>query len=161
MVTEYIYEDSDKIRVESELATEEELLSELNEMLQDYRQFKSSSGVLEASERKALEERAKRAEDTFKALFRGRLESLLFLSRESERTIMDKFRRWISELQPAQSDTRASELTPKECMEMLKRLSSESPDPKTPAFWPYLRKIRYGATQFYSYWSVLTFTVYS
>lgn len=142
MVTEYCYEDGDELRVESELATEEELLEQLTEMLHSYRQFKLSSGELDASEQNVAQERAERAEDTFRALFRGRLDNLSSLSRGSQSSVLDKFRRWISELQPSLSDTRASGLTAEECAEMLKRLSSESPDLTVPAVWPYLRKIR-------------------
>lgn len=148
VVTEYHYHNADDYVVEVKRFTIEELHEQLDELLFCYRNFHSrgSSLVEEARDDHEtvddLKERAQLAADTLRAMFRGSLQDERWLLEESQDVILEQFLTWIRRDFSLQSPSRQVATSPERCSSILTKLTSEAPDARPPAIWPYIRKIK-------------------
>ncbi|KAI0481373.1 hypothetical protein GGR56DRAFT_316915 [Xylariaceae sp. FL0804] len=143
VVTEYHYQMSNEFAVEIELFEQEEIAKQLQDALQDYRHFHLNSHSMEGDERRASEERAAIAIDTFRAMFGSRLSDESFLVRLPMAAILDTFHGWVNDghsLRGSRREVRSS-LGFEECSELLMELTSVTA-PDSPATWPYVKKIK-------------------
>ncbi|KAH0425848.1 hypothetical protein CcaCcLH18_10717 [Colletotrichum camelliae] len=142
VVTEYHYDDRDDFQVDVELFSQDDLMKQVTDLLQSYRRFHLhaeemtvADGLEEAKEHAAV------ARDTFRALFRGRLENEAFLATEPEARVLSTLRRWLQDGVPrlGGSHFRSSK---EGCSDFLIQLTSEAPGAQGPAIWPFVRKIK-------------------
>jgi hypothetical protein len=143
VVTEYHYHDSVLYAVEVDLFTMEEIESQLRDMIRSYRAFHQRDDELESEEYEVLESQADLARDTFKAMFRDRLDGDRFLTDEAEDTAVQTLVSWARQLYPSTLGGRQTKNTLAECSSSLMQLTSEHVSNQTPSVWPYIRKIRY------------------
>jgi hypothetical protein len=92
---------------------------------------------------KDFEDKAKIAQDTFRAMFRGRIDSEQFLLGDSEDTVLETLRSWAESMGPSAISGREIRLTLEDCSALLMQLTSEQTSDRQPAVWPYVRKIKY------------------
>lgn len=118
-------------------------MSQLLDMLQSYRYYKVHFGEPTSTDGNDYQKSYSLAVDTFKAMFRGRLDDWAFLVTDSEAEVLEKLRGWISELRPRQSIEEDSNLSLKACSDRLARLASNTAAADAAPIWPYLRKIKY------------------
>lgn len=144
VVTEYRYHDRDAFIVDAELFSESELQMQLRTMLKAYRYYHSHVAELEGEEKRDCEAKSKLAEDTFRTMFRGRLGSDkgLLLDRSLKSTLATLML-WALDSRPTSFRGEKVCHTSQECSDLLQRLTSESSSKTEPAFWPYIRKIKY------------------
>lgn len=142
MATEFHYHESSKCKIQAEFWTEDELMSQLVDMLQSYRQYQLDFDSLDPIEKNDCEERYFLATDTFSSMFRGRLDDWDFLTADAEDDILETFRGWISELRPHQSNA-DDNLSLNACSDRLASLASDTASDDAAPVWPYLRKIKY------------------
>lgn len=144
MATEYHYRASYGFTIEADLWTEDELMNQLSDLLQSYRQFHSRS-YDENSEaaRQDCENRAKMAEDTFQAMFCDRLGDGAFLVENTQEDVLQTFQTWVNDTQHARLLNRLELGTLEECSSALMQLTSDKTVNDEPPLWPYLRKIKY------------------
>lgn len=149
VVTEYHYHNSDKFAVETELLSLDEIMDRVAELLGSYRKYHSILADIECGEkvdvedRRVLEERATIAQDTFRAMFRGRLDSEQFLTSEPEDSVLVTLRSWAQTLLPSVLSGRVVRPTLAECSDLLIRLTSEQTSSQDPVVWPYVRKVKF------------------
>lgn len=115
---------------------------QLKDLLRDYRQFHLNGDEMDEADRRDMEERAKVARDTFRAMFRGRLENEGFLVSKGKSSVLRTLTRWAEEERPSAISTRQSGLSATSCSTTLMKLSSEPPGRKEPATWPYIRNTK-------------------
>ncbi|KAK2760545.1 hypothetical protein CKAH01_05231, partial [Colletotrichum kahawae] len=85
VVTEYHYDDRDDFQVDVELFSQDDLMKQVTDLLQSYRRFHLHAEEMTVADGlEEAEEHAVVARDTFRALFRGRLENEAFLATEPE-----------------------------------------------------------------------------
>jgi hypothetical protein len=155
VLTEYHYHDSDDFAIEVDLFSEEELTSQLTDMLQDYRLFHLET--VDPEVKAYLEPRAKIAIDAFQAMFRGRLADEQFLLSSTEDVVLGILLAWMREIRPAHlANGRRVIASRQECSVRLMELTSELQNmnaAQQPADWPYIKKIRFAAHScFFSLW---------
>lgn len=142
VVTEFHYHDNDDFIIEKELFTMDEIMGQVTELLQSYRSYYLNSMDMDPDDKKSQEERATIAQDTFQAMFRGRLESEQFLIDGQENTVLETLRSWAQEIRPSTMRGREVAVTPADCSTLLAELTSEQSSGQQPSVWPYLRKIK-------------------
>lgn len=148
VVTEYHYHDADDFVVEVERFSIEELHEQLDELLFCYRNFHSrgSSPAEEArNDHESMDDlkaRAKLAADTFQAMFRGSVLDERWLLEESQDVILEQFLARTRRDLSLQSPSRHVATSHERCSSILTQLTSEAPDARPPATWPYIRKIK-------------------
>lgn len=142
VVTEYNYHDASDFVVEVERFSIEELHEQLAELLRCYRDFHLQGESMDDEARKDLEARANLATDTFQAMFRGSLEDENWLLEKSQHVILEQFRSWMTSATGLQLPSRQVATTSEQCSLLLMQLTSEVPDTRLPAAWPYIRKIK-------------------
>lgn len=119
----------------------DEITEQMTDLLQSYRHYHLHHMEIDGEETRDLKEKADIARDTFRAMFRGRLESEQFLSDEAEDSVLESLRSWALNLSPVMSG-REVRGTLTECSALLMRLTSEQNSLQEPAIWPYVRKIK-------------------
>ncbi|VUC28222.1 unnamed protein product [Clonostachys rosea] len=143
VVTEYHYHQHDHMDVQVELFTTQELNEQLERMLEDFRHYSFHADEMEtAEEKKAAKDRANVAKDTFKAMFRGRMNNDSFLLQGSQREVFQTLVRWAEEQRPSQAVTSQQNLSPEQCSDALFVLSSERISRSGPAIWPFIKTIK-------------------
>ena len=111
--------------------------------LQSYRQYHlHGQDLAEGDEKEELKERADLAIDTFRAMFRGRLDSEQFLQTEREEVVLETLRSWAQDLRPSQIDGQQTRSTLTNCSDLLMQLTSDVKSSQERAAWPYIRKIK-------------------
>ena len=98
---------------------------------------------MDPAERKDCEEKAKLAQDTFRAMFRGNMDNEQFLIEDPEDVVLEILRSWIQDADHSEIGRREVRLTLKDCSSFLMRLTSEQISAQEPAVWPYVRKIKF------------------
>jgi hypothetical protein len=142
-VTQYQYHDRDDFAVEVELLNESELRGLLSELVHDYYHYHQHSAEMESDDVNHWEKQAKAAEDTFQAMFRGRFAPVVFQSGQSEEVILETMLDWTRECSPVNINAHEVVASLEDCAALLKRLTTEESSPRGPAFWPYIKKIRF------------------
>ncbi|CAH0050893.1 unnamed protein product [Clonostachys solani] len=143
VVTEYHYHQHDHMDVKVELFTTQELNEQLERMLEDFRHYSFHADEMEtAEEKKAAKDRANVAKDTFKAMFRGRMNNDSFLLQGSQREVLQTLVCWAEEQRPSQAVTSQQNLSLEQCSDSLFVLSSERLSRSGPAIWPFIKTIK-------------------
>lgn len=144
VVTEYHYHGEDDFVIEVEKFNTGELHEQLAELLGCYKNFHLHGESLDEEARKDLEARANIALDTFQAMFRGNIQDEDWLIEESQDAILEQFHEWMASATSSglQSPSRQVATSLEECSSLLMQLTSEVPDARVPATWPYIRKIK-------------------
>lgn len=135
VVTEYHFHAADHFMIDVEMFSINELYEQLGELLGSYRAFKSGVGG-------ESKEKADIAIDTFKCMFRGKLQDEDWILNESEDVVLDQFRAWAEQGRRLGPPSSQVVQTLEECSSMLLPLSSEPNDPLQFSVWPYIRKIK-------------------
>ncbi|KAH8760482.1 hypothetical protein F5883DRAFT_563809 [Diaporthe sp. PMI_573] len=135
VVTEYHFHPADDFIIDVEMFSEDELCEQLAELLGSYRAFKSGGGG-------ESKEKAEIAIDTFRSMFRGKLQDEEWILTEAEGTVLDQFQTWAKQARSLGSPGRQVAETLEECSSLLVPLSSEPNDPSQASVWPYVRKIK-------------------
>jgi hypothetical protein len=120
-----------------------EITEQITELLKSYRHYHLHDEDMDHDEKKYFEERAKIAQDTFRAMFRGRLDSEQFLTAEPEDSVLGTLRSWTQDMGPSAIGGREVRFTLADCSALLMRLTSEQASAQDPAVWPYVRKIKF------------------
>ncbi|KAK1507609.1 hypothetical protein CTAM01_02721, partial [Colletotrichum tamarilloi] len=145
VVTEYHHKDGDAFTIDVELFSQDDLMDQIKELLQSYRMFHLNAGELRRNDEAAtvvdIEEQANVARDTFRSMFRGQLASEDFLINEEEATVLRTFRSWLRRVD-LPLEGRHEKPSRDSCAAFLMYLTSESVDTRTPAVWPFVRKIK-------------------
>ncbi|TID05081.1 Nuclear GTPase SLIP-GC [Colletotrichum higginsianum] len=154
VVTEYHYHDSRDFVIDVELFSQEKLMDQITELLQTYRRHHLPSEenetavgadvreVEDVGEVKDVEEQAKVAHDTFKAMFRDRLKDEQVLTTKPKDYVLSTLRSWVLEARPSQIGGIKTRSSLQECSDLLMHLTSETAEATEPAVWPYIRKIK-------------------
>lgn len=111
-------------------------------MLETYRHFHLHGDEMEDAERRDTEASANVARDTFRAMFRGRLNDESFLIDQTEGHVLDTLTQWAADARPSDNITRQSGLSLQACSAALMELSSEPPSRNQPATWPYIKSTK-------------------
>lgn len=135
VVTEYHFHAADHFIVDVEMFSEDELCEQLSDLLGSYRAFKLGVGG-------ESKEKADIAMDTFRCMFRGKLQDESWTLNESEDVVLDHFKMWAKQARSLGPPSRQVVQTLQECSSLLVPLSSEPNDPLQSSVWPYVRKIR-------------------
>jgi len=142
VATEYHYHDNDGCAIEVDLFNTDEITAQLSELLRAYRHFHLHGADMDGEERSHFEDRANLAEDTFRAMFRGRIEREEWILVDgTEDSVMRTLLSWAQEMGPRAMAGRQVTSTPTECSRLLMRLTSEPVSAREPTVWPYIRKI--------------------
>ncbi|CAG9972550.1 unnamed protein product [Clonostachys byssicola] len=143
VVTEYHYHQYDHMDVQVELFTTQELNEQLERMLEDFRHYSfHAEEMTTAEEKKSAKDRAHVAKDTFKAMFRGRMNNDSFLLQGSQREVLQTLIRWAEEQRPSRAVTSQQNLSLDQCSDSLFVLSSERLSRTGPAIWPFIKTIK-------------------
>lgn len=142
MVTEYHYHEQETLRIEVELYSADELREQLRALLDNYRYYHLNSEEMDDADEQHFGALADLAEDTFRAMFRGRLNDEGMLLTDAEGNIMRRFMSWVESLRPSNGNMAHSALSIAECSRELIQLSSDVPGRNRPATWPYTKKIK-------------------
>jgi hypothetical protein len=129
-----------------ELFSIEDIMVQMTELVRSYRKYYLDHMNMEASEREDCKEKARIAQDTFRAMFRGRLESEQFLINDPENAVLGTLRSWAEQMRPTPIGERGVGLTLGQCADLLLLLTSDQASAQEPAAWPYVRKIKYAST---------------
>jgi hypothetical protein len=131
-----------------EYFTMDEIKDQLVELLQSYRQYHLHD--MSEDERKDFEEKAKVAQDTFRAAFRNHLiQNEQFLLDGPEETVLETLLTWTREsgsplMEGAGSIPRREIVADAEqCSRHLMELTSEPNSIREPSVWPFIRKIKF------------------
>lgn len=143
VVTEYHYHNSIDFVIDVEFFSEDELIEQVTELFQSYRRYYlHPQDMWDEDERKASEERANVAWDTFQAMFRGRLEIEQFLRSEPQDSVLATLISWTQEMGRSPVGGRWTRTTLADCSDHLMQLTSNLSSAQEPAVWPYMRKIK-------------------
>ncbi|KAI3335499.1 hypothetical protein F4824DRAFT_158970 [Ustulina deusta] len=141
VVTEFHFHEDEKFGIIVERFSGAELMSQLENLLQDYRHFHlngGSSGLLE--DVADLERRASIARGTFQAMFPTTfIESNTFLE-GTEPESLSTLKSWVQSFDQSMIQKRQSGLSLNECSSLLMQLSSVTPSRKP--LWPWIKKIK-------------------
>lgn len=122
--------------------SEAELIPQLENLLQDYGHFHLNRDSLERLEAPELEERARVAEDTFQAMFRGRLINKDILIQGPESNALSTLKLWLRDFPSGSMLERGkSGLSLVECSNLVMELTSESSEISGTHLWPWIKKI--------------------
>lgn len=116
--------------------------AQLTELLQAYRGYHSLGTGIDENELNDLKDRSKVAQDTFQAMFRGRLGDEGFLTQWSEADVLRTLRSWVTRAGHS-SFGRQSYNSLEDCSTQLMHLTSEQIGNAEPAKWPYIRKVKF------------------
>jgi hypothetical protein len=121
----------------------DEIMEQMTELLQSYRHYHFYGADMYGDEKKYSEERAKLAEDTFRSMFRGRLDGEQFLINQPEDFVLGTLRSWTQDMGLSAIGGREVRSTLAECSDLLMRFAFEKASSQEPAIWPYVRKIKF------------------
>jgi hypothetical protein len=157
VVTEYCYGEGDGFEVQVEYFDREELEKQIAELLGSYRHFHLSEELSE-EEVGVYGEWANVAEDTFRAMFRGRIGdvgSVLLGGRdgrdedegaaegsEGEERVLRKLMSWVDDMPHSTTASETFE-DAESCSQRLMELTSDLGSVDEAALWPFIRKIRW------------------
>lgn len=122
--------------------SEDEIAAQLSELLKSYRHFHLHGSDLDPQERENSEDRSNLARDTFRAMFRGRIEDEQVLTLSSESAVIETLRSWVAESVISWAGGREEKQSIAECSTLLARLTSDEISDQQPAKWPFIRKIK-------------------
>ena len=122
--------------------SEDEIATQLSELLESYRHFQLHEPDMNPQEREDLEDRANLARDTFQAMFRGRLGDEQFLTLSSKSAVMETFKSWVADSGISSTSGQEEQESIEECSKLLLQLTSEESSNQQPAKWPFIRKIK-------------------
>ncbi|OCL10812.1 hypothetical protein AOQ84DRAFT_374565 [Glonium stellatum] len=151
VVTEYHYHDETGFAIEPEYFTINEVKDQLTELLWSYRlhhSLRNDPSQEGIEQRKALEDKARRAHDTFRAAFRNHTMQDKFLFNERESVVLETFLTWAKEscaqLREGSDGVknRAIITDAKQCSSQLMELMSELGSLNKPLLWPFIRKVK-------------------
>lgn len=120
-------------------------MGQITELLHGYRHYHLHRTVMDHDEKKYFKEKAEIAGDTFRVMFRNRLDHEQFLFDEPEDFVLGTLNSWVKEMYPSAIGGREG-LTLADCSALLMRLTSEQPEQTSAqesAIWPYVRKIKF------------------
>ena len=124
----------------------DEITQQITELLQSYRHYHYHGGEMkESEEKKTWEEGAKKALDTFRAMFRGHLDVEHLLLSESENSVLKTLLSLAEKIRAKVTDGREVTSSLEDCSALLMRLTSEhleSTSVEAPPDWPYISKIK-------------------
>ncbi|KAI0867597.1 hypothetical protein GGS24DRAFT_485128 [Hypoxylon argillaceum] len=142
VVTEFHFHKDEKFDVRVKAFSEAELIPQLENLLQDYGHFHLNRDSLERLEAPELEERARVAEDTFQAMFRGRLINKDILIQGPESNALSTLKLWLRDFPSGSMLERGkSGLSLVECSNLVMELTSESSEISGTHLWPWIKKI--------------------
>jgi len=151
-VTEYHYHDRDGFAIEPEYFTVDDVKDQFSELLQSYRLYhmlRHDPSDEAKAQQKALEDKAKLAQDTFQAAFRNRsMQNEKFLLDGPEGTVVETMLTWAREsCQPLMERTDSIEnrnviADAEQCSRQLMELTSEPASTNEPSVWPFIRKVK-------------------
>jgi hypothetical protein len=121
----------------------DEINSQLTELLQSYRRYHLRRADIDQQELNDFKARAAVARDTFRAMFKGRLEDELFLIQRSEQTVMEILRSWASDFLQSSTSRREVHSSLEDCATALLQITSEQDSNHTAAKWPYISKVKF------------------
>jgi hypothetical protein len=121
----------------------DEIDAQLTKLLQSYRRYHLPSVDIDQQELDDFEEAADLAQDTFQAMFKGRLEDELFLIQWPEQTVIETLRSWANDIGPSSTDHREVYNSLEDCARRLLQLTSEHNSTHEPSKWPYINKVRF------------------
>jgi hypothetical protein len=126
--------------VDAELFSVDELKEQVDDLLQAYRRYHDNIDDMEDDGELAdCEEGAQVAEDTFRAMFRGRFDDDEDWLRNRR---LSTLQRWARDLRPSRFEGQSTG-TLSDCKALLMRLTSERiGSEEGVAIWPYVRKIK-------------------
>lgn len=126
-----------------ELFSIENIMEQMTELVRSYRYYHLNYMNMELPEKEEWKEKARMAQDTFRAMFRGLLGSEQFLINEPENKVLETLRLWAEQRLPPPIRERGVGLTLGQCSDLLLQLTSDQASEQVPAAWPYVRKIKY------------------
>jgi hypothetical protein len=104
VATEYHYHSASDYRVETNFFTREEILTQVRDLLQSYRDYHMRTFTSqEREEKEECKQKAKVASDTFRSMFGNRLKDLRILSSQSAEAALGHLNNLISQCQPDQA----------------------------------------------------------
>jgi hypothetical protein len=121
----------------------DEVMQQITELLQSYRHYHFYGAGMDPDQEKDFEERAKIAQDTFRAMFRGRLDGEQFLIDQPEDSVLATLRSWTQDMGLSAIGGREVRSTLADCSALLMRFTLEQASSQEPAIWPYVRKIKF------------------
>lgn len=126
----------------------EELKTQINDLVYKYRSYHLHADELDGPERQLCEDQAQVAEDTLLAMFRSKLLNLQWLKNETNLDrVTGQLIEWATRYLASQNlETQVFD-SPKECSTHLQRLTSDMASIRAPALWPYIRGVKYVASQ--------------
>ncbi|KAI0183617.1 hypothetical protein EV127DRAFT_352330 [Xylaria flabelliformis] len=141
VVTEFHFHDDEEFAITVERFSEAELLPQLENLLRDYRHFHLNGDSLEAHELADFEKRAKLANDTFHALFRGNfIEGNTFIE-DTEIQASSMLKSWVQGFDQSIIQSEYSGLNLIQCSALLMELTSDTTS-DTATIWPWVKKIK-------------------
>lgn len=152
-MTEYHYHNSSNFKVEINFFTETEIMSQIQDLLQSYRNYHLREGSFsseEKDEEKDLELRAKVAIDTFGSMFGGRLRNESILLKATEDEALNILRNLVYDCMPSRPPKTQTRPTLDECSKLIAQITSvtsEMGSTNEPTMWPYIQNIRYAETK--------------
>lgn len=124
----------------------DEITQQITELLQSYRHYHyHGEEMKESEEKKNWEEGAKKALDTFRAMFRGHLDIEHLLVTDSENSVLKTLLSLAEEIRTKVTNGKEVTFSLKDCSALLMRLTSEHYEPtsaEAPPDWPYISKIK-------------------
>lgn len=151
VVTEYHYHDRDSFAIEPEYFAVNEVRDQLTELLQSYRLYHSLTNDTSSEgmeQRKALENKAERAQDTFRAAFRDHsTQNEQFLLDWPEETVLETLLTWARGSCPQLREANGSVqkevvASAEQCSRQLMELTSKPISSNEPSLWPFIRKVK-------------------
>jgi hypothetical protein len=121
----------------------DEIDAQLTKLLQSYRRYHLRGADIDQQELDDFKKAADLAQDTFQAMFKGRLEDELFLIRWPEQTVIETLRSWANDIGPSSTDHREVYNSLEDCATRLLQLTSEHNSTHEPSKWPYIHKVRF------------------
>lgn len=124
----------------------DEITQQITELLQSYRHYHHHGAEMtETEEKKNWEEGAKKALDTFRAMFRGHLDIEHLLVNDSENSVLKTLLSLAEEIRTKVTNGREVTSSLEDCSALLMRLTSEhleTTSAEAPPDWPYISKIK-------------------
>jgi hypothetical protein len=153
VVTEYHYHNSGNFKVEINFFTETEIMSQIQDLLQSYRNYhlrKDSFSTQESDEKEDCKQRAQVAVDTFRSMFGGRLRNESTLLKATEDEALNILRKLVYDCMPSSSPKTQTRPNLDECSKLIAQITSETSEKGSanePTMWPYIQNIRHVETK--------------
>ncbi|KAI1261517.1 hypothetical protein F5Y18DRAFT_440419 [Xylariaceae sp. FL1019] len=142
VVTEYHYHQDTNFAIDVDRFSMEEMKTQLQSLLRDYRHFHCNQDDLDSDDYKYFEKRAVLARDTFRVMFRTSLQNEAILTSGPEAEVLETFDTWLRKSSPNIVQGKQSMSNVNDCSELLMRLTSEDASAESSAVWPWIKKIK-------------------